>query len=327
MPRLPRRRFAALAGASLAALPLSSARAQAWPAKPLRLIVPYPPGGTTDTLARVIAGKLAEPLGQPVLVDNKAGAAGNIGTDLAAKAPADGHTLCLGNNSTHATNQTLFPNAGFDAARDFAGISLVATVTHVLVAHPDFAAKSLAALIADAKARPGKIDYASSSPGSASHLAMELFKGALGIDLTHVPYKGVAPAVQDLVAGQVPVGFMTLPAVKGQIDAGKLRALAVTSAKRHPTLPDAPTIAEAAIPGFLADAWFGVFAPKGVAPAIIARLNAEIHKALAAPDARDAIVKAGFDIVTSTPAETDAFVTAEIAKWAGVVKRAGVKAE
>ncbi|HEX2885879.1 tripartite tricarboxylate transporter substrate binding protein [Vineibacter terrae] len=319
---MPFHRRSFLAGLSLmAAAP--TARAQSWPAKPIRLVVPYPAGGSTDVLARVIAERLTATLGQQVIVDNKPGASGNLGSDLVAKAPADGYTLVMGNNATHATNQSLFPNHPYDAAKDFAPIALVAGVTHVLVVHPDVPATDIRAFVAWAKAQGGKVNYASTGNGSASHLTMELFKGLAKIDLTHVPYKGTAPAVQDLVSGQVSTSFQTMPSVIGQIRAGKLRALATTGKARAPALPDVPTVAETLFPGFESDAWFALFAPAGTSADIVTRLNGDILKAMALPEVKDVAAKAGFEVVTSSPAELGTFVRAEIEKWAKVVKASG----
>ena len=312
-------------------LPLAAAAvsvdAQAWPAKPLRLVVPYPAGGPTDVLARSLAAKMGEGLGQQIVVDNKPGGAGNIGSDIGAKAAPDGYTLTMGNNATHATNQTLIPATPFDASKDFAAIGLTTTVTHVLVVHPEVPAKTIQEFVAWARTEGDKLSYASTGNGSASNLAMELFKGATGIQAMHVPYRGSAPAVQDLLGGQVKCSFQTLPSVLAQIRAGKLRALAVSSLKRNANLPDVPTVDETVVKGFQADAWFGLFAPAGTPTDVITRLNVEMMKALKDPATAEAIVKAGFDITPSNPAELGDFVKVEIVKWAKVVKDSGAKAE
>jgi tripartite-type tricarboxylate transporter receptor subunit TctC len=270
---------------------------------------------------------MGEGLGQTIVVDNKPGGAGNIGSEIVAKAPPDGYALVMGNNATHATNQTLIPATTFDAARDFAAIGLTTTVTHVLVVNPEVPAKTIQEFVAWARAQGDKVSYASTGNGSASNLAMELFKTALDLKAVHVPYRGSAPAVQDLLAGQVSCSFQTLPSVLGQIRAGKLRALAVSSLKRNANLPDVPTVDETMIKGFNADAWFGLFAPAATPPEIIARLNAELQKALADPATAETIVKAGFDITPSSAADLTAFVKTEIVKWAKVVKDSGAKAE
>ena len=313
------------------ALPLiglaGSARAEAWPAKPLRLVVPYPAGGPTDVLARALAAKMGEGLGQQIVVDNKPGGAGNIGSEIGAKAAPDGYTLTMGNNATHATNQTLIPATPFDASKDFAAIGLTTTVTHVLVVHPDVPARTIQEFVTWAKAEGDKLSYASTGNGSASNLAMELFKGATGLQAVHVPYRGSAPAVQDLIGGVVKCSFQTLPSVLSQIRAGKLRALAVSSLKRNANLPDVPTVDETVVKGFQADAWFGLFAPARTPDDIVARLNAEMVRALKDPATAEVIAKAGFDITPSSSAELADFVTVEIVKWAKVVKDSGAKAE
>jgi tripartite-type tricarboxylate transporter receptor subunit TctC len=312
-------------------LPLAAAAvsvdAQAWPAKPLRLVVPYPAGGPTDVLARSHSARMGEGLGQQIVVDNKPGGAGNIGSDIGAKAAPDGYTLTMGNNATHATNQTLIPATPFDASKDFAAIGLTTTVTHVLVVHPEVPAKTIQEFVAWARTEGDKLSYASTGNGSASNLAMELFKGATGIQAMHVPYRGSAPAVQDLLGGQVKCSFQTLPSVLAQIRAGKLRALAVSSLKRNANLPDVPTVDETVVKGFQADAGFGLFAPAGTPTDVITRLNVEMMKALKDPATAEVIVKAGFDITPSNPAELGDFVKVEIVKWAKVVKDSGAKAE
>jgi tripartite-type tricarboxylate transporter receptor subunit TctC len=325
VPALSRRLVLALPLTTLV-LP-GAARAETWPTHSLRLVVPYPAGGPTDVVARALAARMSEGLGQTIVVDNKPGGAGNIGSEIVAKAPPDGYALVMGNNATHATNQTLIPATTFDAARDFAAIGLTTTVTHVLVVNPEVPAKTVQEFVAWARAQGDKVSYASTGNGSASNLAMELFKTALDLKAVHVPYRGSAPAVQDLLAGQVSCSFQTLPSVLGQIRASKLRALAVSSLKRNPNLPDVPTVDETMIKGFNADAWFGLFAPAGTPPEIIARLNAELQKALADPATAETIVKAGFDITPSSAADLTAFVKTEIVKWAKVVKDSGAKAE
>jgi tripartite-type tricarboxylate transporter receptor subunit TctC len=305
----------------------ASARAEAWPTKPLRLVVPYPAGGPTDVLARALAAKMGEGLGQQIVVDNKPGGAGNIGSDIGAKAAPDGYTLTMGNNATHATNQTLIPATPFDASKDFAAIGLTTTVTHVLVVHPDVPAKTVQEFVTWAKAEGDKLSYASTGNGSASNLAMELFKGATGVQAVHVPYRGSAPAVQDLIGGVVKCSFQTLPSVLTQIRGNKLRALAVSSLKRNANLPDVPTVDETVVKGFQADAWFGLFAPAKTPDAIVARLNAEMMKSLKDPATAEVIVKTGFDITPSNPKELADFVKVEIVKWAKVVKDSGAKAE
>jgi tripartite-type tricarboxylate transporter receptor subunit TctC len=319
-----RRRHLLPAAAAWLAL-AHTVHAQAWPARPIRLVIPYPAGGSTDILGRAVALRMGDALGQPIVVDNKPGASGNIGSDMVAKATPDGYMLVVGNNATHATNQSLFAQMPYDAAKDFAAIGLMATVTHVLVVHPDLPAKTIDLFVRMAGATPSALNYASTGNGSASHLTMELFREQMGLKMEHVPYRGAAPAVQDLLSGQVNCSFQTLPSVLPQIQAGKLRALAVTSRRRHPQLPDVPTVAESVIPAFESDAWFGLFAPAGTPANIITRLNTELLKALADTTTRDAVIRAGFDVTTSSPAELTAFVQAEIVKWAKVVKASGAK--
>lgn len=314
---------AACAGAVLA----GAAAAQTYPSQPVRLVVPYPAGGPTDVLGRVIAQKLTESLGQPVVVDNRPGASGNVGSDLVAKAVPDGYTLVLGNNATHATNESLFPNMPYRTLRDFAPIILVATVTNMVTVNPGVPATSIAELVALAKRQPGKLNYGSTGNGSAAHLIGEMFKGTAGIDLVHVPYRGSAPAVTDLLSGQVQVMFATLPTVLPHVQADKLRGLAVTAARRLPSLPNVPTLAEAGYPGLVADAWFGLFAPASTPAAIVARLNAETAKGLQAADARDTLAKQGFALTSSTPAEFAEHVRGEVAKWAKVIKDSGAKVD
>jgi tripartite-type tricarboxylate transporter receptor subunit TctC len=270
---------------------------------------------------------MSEGLGQQIVVDNKPGGAGNVGSDIGAKAAPDGYTLTMGNNSTHATNQTLIPATPFDASKDFAAIGLATTVTHVLVVHPDVPARTIQEFMAWAKAEGDKLSYASTGNGSASNLAMELFKGATGLQAVHVPYRGSAPAVQDLLAGQVRCSFQTMPSVLAQIRAGKLRALAVSALKRNANLPDVPTVDETVVKGFQADAWFGLFAPARTPSDIVERLNAEMMKALKDPATAEVISKTGFDITPSNPKELADFVKVEIVKWAKVVKDSGAKAE
>ena len=309
---------ALLLGASLAS-------AQDYPNKPIRVIVPYPAGGPTDVLARLVGQKAGEAMGQAVVVDNRGGAGGVIGTDAVAKAAADGYTLGLANNATHATNSSLYPTLPYDAVKDFAPIALVATVTHVLVTHPSLGFKSVADLVAYAKANPGKLNIASTGNGSASHLAAELFKSRAAIDMVHVPYRGAAPAVNDLLGNQVQVMIATLPTVLQHIQAGTLTALAVAGMERWPALPNLPTIDQSGMPGFNADAWFGFVAPAKTPPAVIAKLNAEIAKVMAQADVKEKLFQLGFLATTSTPEVFGTFIRDETVKWAEVVKISGAK--
>ncbi|MEO8675947.1 MAG: tripartite tricarboxylate transporter substrate binding protein [Casimicrobiaceae bacterium] len=310
---------------ALLALAAIVASAQTYPAKPIRLVVPFPPGGATDILARDVAQKLTEAWGQQVIVDNRPGAGGNIGSELVAKAAPDGYTLEMGTVGTHAINASLYAKMPYDHVKDFAPVILVAGVPNVLVVNPALPANSVAELIAYAKANPGKLNFASSGNGTSIHLSGELFKFMAGVQMTHVPYKGSAPALQDLLGGQVQLMFDNLPPSLPQIKAGKLRALAVTSLTRAPALPDVPTMAEAGLPGFEASSWFGVLAPAGTPPAIVTKLNAEIAKWLATPEAKERLSKQGANAAGGTPEDFAKHIAAETAKWAKVVKDSGAK--
>jgi tripartite-type tricarboxylate transporter receptor subunit TctC len=304
-----------------------SAVAQAYPAKPVRVVVPYPAGGPVDILGRLIAQRLTESFGQPFVVDNRAGAGGNIGSEFVAKSAPDGYTLVVGNNATHATNESLYPNLPYATLRDFAPIALVATVTNIVVVYPGLPVASTPELIAYAKRNPGKLNYASSGNGSAAHLTGELFKIATGTDIIHVPYRGAAPATTDLMSGQVGLMFATAPSVLQQVQAGTLRAIAVTSAKRVPSQPNLPTVAEAGLPDFSSDVWFGFLAPAGTPVEIIGKLNAEIVKAANAADIREKLAVQGFEIATSTPEQFVAYIRVEVAKWAKIIKESGAKVD
>ena len=313
--------------AVLAAAGGALAQAPAYPSKPIRLVVPFPPGGATDILAREVAQKLTEAWGQSVVVDNRPGAGGNIGAELVARAAPDGYTLLMGTVGTHAINASLYAKLPYDHVKDFAPVILVAGVPNVLVVNPALPVNTVAELIAYAKANPGKLNFASSGNGTSIHLSGELFKVMAGVQMTHVPYKGSAPAVADLISGQVQLMFDNLPPSLPQIKAGKLRALAVTSATRAPALPDVPTIAEAGLPGFEASSWFGVLAPAGTPPAIVARLNAEIAKWLASPEAREKLSKQGANAAGGSPEDFAKHIAAETTKWAKVVKDSGAKVD
>ncbi len=317
---------AAAAFAALSAAPFAGAQAT-YPTKPLRIVVPFPAGGTTDILARAVAQKLSETLGQPAVVDNRPGAGGNIGAELVAKAPPDGHTLLMGTVGTHAINASLYAKMPYDHVRDFAPIILVAGVPNVLVVHPSVPVNNVQELIAYAKANPGKLNFASSGSGTSIHLSGELFKTMAGVQMAHVPYKGSAPAVTDLLGGQVQLMFDNLPSALPHIKAGKLKALAVTSATRAATLPDVPTIAESGLAGFDATSWFGLLAPAGTPQPIIARLNSEVAKWLASAEAKEKMAALG---ANPTGHATDEFVrhiAAETSKWAKVVKESGAKVD
>lgn len=299
------------------------ATAAQYPDKPVHLVVPYPAGGPVDVLARVLGQRLSDTLGQPFIVDDRPGASGTVGSEFVARAAPDGYTLVMGNNATHATNESLYPNLHYATLRDFAPIGLAATVTNILVVAPNLPMHSVAELIAYAKARPGNLNYASSGSGSAAHLTGEMFKLMTGTDIVHIPYKGAAPATTDLLAGQVGLMFASAPSVFQYVKAGRLHALAVTSAARWQSLPDVPTIAEAGVPGFTSEVWFGLFAPAGTPRDIVGRLNAALLKTTAGADVRAKLAEEGFDVTTDTPEEFRAFIAAEITKWADVIKRSG----
>ena len=313
-------------GAVLALL-ATGAWGQAYPAKPIRLVVPFPAGGTTDILARAVGQKLTEAWGQPVVVDNRPGAGGNIGAELVAKAASDGYTLLMGTVGTHAINASLYAKMPYDHIKDFAPVILVAGVPNVLVVNPAVPVNSVQELIAYAKANPGRLNFASSGSGTSIHLSGELFKVMAGVQMTHIPYKGSAPALQDLIGGQVQLMFDNLPSALPQIKGGKLRALAVTSATRAAALPDVPTVAEAGLPGFEASSWFGVLAPAGTPVAIIARLNAEIANWLASPEAREKLASQGANAAGGSPEDFAKHIAAETAKWQKVVKESGAKVD
>ena len=305
----------------------SSPFAQNYPAKPLRMITPVSAGSAVDTVARVVGQKMSDSWGQQVVVDNRIGANGIIGTEAAAKSPADGYTLFLGNDAMLATNPNLYSKLPYDPVRDFAPVTLAAWIPLVLVVHSSLPVKSVKELIALAKARPGEVNYASGGNGSPQHLPMEMLKAATGIKLVHVPYKGLIPALNDVVGGQVPVMFAGMSGALPHIQSGRLRALAVGGLKRSPALPAVPTVAEAGVPGFNYAAWTGFLVPAGTSKDIVVRLHAEITRILALPDVRDKLVSLGFELAGSTPEEFGALIRNDIARVAKVVKDAGIRVE
>ncbi|MEI7568233.1 MAG: tripartite tricarboxylate transporter substrate binding protein [Alcaligenaceae bacterium] len=294
-------------------------QAQDFPSKPVKLIVPFPPGGGTDILARPIAQKLSEKWGQTVIVENRGGAGGNIGTKAAADAPADGYTLILGTVGTHAVNQSLYVSAGFDSTIDFAAITMVANTTNILVVHPSVPAQTMAELLAYARANPNKLNYASPGNGSPSHLATEIFKSMAGVELVHVPYKGSGPALADMLGGQIQFWIANSPVVLQHIETGKLRALASTSAKRPAVAANIPTIDEAGLKGYEADTWFGIFAPAKTPKAVLAQLNQDIVAVLNLPDVRQKFSAEGAEIVADSSASFTQRLHADIAKWKKVI--------
>uniref|UniRef100_UPI0030F7E8A3 Bug family tripartite tricarboxylate transporter substrate binding protein n=1 Tax=uncultured Acidovorax sp. TaxID=158751 RepID=UPI0030F7E8A3 len=301
----------------------TSALAQAYPTKPVTIIVPFAAGGTTDILARIIGQALTAELGQSVVVDNRAGAGGNIGGQAAAKATPDGHTLFMGTVGTHAINASLYKKMPFDPVKDFAPLTRVANVPNLLVANPAQPYKSVKDLIAYAKANPGKVNFGSSGNGSSIHLSGELFKSLAKVDMQHVPYKGSAPAVTDLMGNQIGIMFDNMPSAIQHVRSGSLVPLAVTTAKRSPELPNVPTIAEAGVPGYEATSWFGMFAPAGTPAPVLAKLNAAIVKVLAQPDVKKKINEQGAEVYSETPEQFAAFIQAESVKWGKVVKESG----
>jgi tripartite-type tricarboxylate transporter receptor subunit TctC len=299
--------------------------ATGFPDRPVRLIVPFPPGGGTDILARPVAQKLGEKWGQPVIIENRAGAGGNIGTEAAARAPADGYTLVLGTVGTHAINQSLYRHLPYDAVRDFAAITLVANTPNVLVLNPAVPARSVQELIALAKARPGALNYASPGNGTPPHLAAEIFKNMAGVSITHVPYKGSGPAMTDLLGGQVQMMIANAPVVLPYIKSGKLIGLASTSAARPATLRDLPTLAESGLKGYEADTWYGLFAPAGTPPEVVQKLNADVVAVLKSPEIQAFFAQQGAEVIGDSPADASAKVRAEVEKWHGVIQSIGLK--
>ena len=324
--------FRLLAMAIVASVGFSTAHAQSWPSKPVRIIVPFPPGGTTDIVARSLGVELQKMWGQPVIIENRAGAGGNVGAEAVAKSPNDGYTLLMGTVGTHAINAPLFAQAGnkmpFDPVKDFVPITLAAGVPNVMVVHPKVPVNSVSEFIAYAKANPGKLNMASSGNGTSIHLTGELFKTMTGTYMVHLPYRGSAPAVSDLLAGNTDVMFDNLPSALPHIKAGKLKALAVTSRARSPALPNVPTIEEAAkLNGFDASSWFGLFAPAGTSRTIVDKIQADVAKALAMPEVRERFVAQGAQPSGSTPDQFAAFIRAETDKWTKVVKISNAKVD
>ena len=303
----------------------SSAAAQAYPSKPVRLIVPFPPGGAVDAVARVVADRLSQSLGQQVVIDNRGGAGGTIGAAAAATAPADGYTLFIGTASTHGTNANLYSKLSYDPVKDFAPISLLVTTPFILVTHPAVPAKNAAELVALAKASPGKLNYGSYGNGSSNHLAAELFRAQAGIEIVHVPYRGAAPAIQDLMAGQIQFMFDSFPTSNPHIQAGSIRLIGVGGEKRSSLLPNVPTVAESGLAGYAAGTWFGLLAPAGTAAAVIQRLNRETLHALADPGLRERLIGMGTEPAGTSPAEFAHVIETEINKWAQLIRDRGIK--
>jgi tripartite-type tricarboxylate transporter receptor subunit TctC len=301
-----------------------AAQAQSYPSKPITLIVPFPPGGTSDFSGRLIAQELSKQIGQPVVVENKGGANGNIGSAQAARAPADGYTLVLSGVGSHAINAAIYKDMPYDPVKDFAHITMIASGPNAIAAHPDFPGKSLKEMIDLARANPDKYHYASSGNGASNHMTMELLKQRAGIKIVHVPYRGGGPALNDVLAGQVPLIVQNADALLQHGQSGKLRILATTGAERGAMFPDTPTVAEAGFPGFSAVSWTGISAPARTPAAIIARLHAEIAKAIHGPAATERLVAIGLKPSGNSPEEFTQFVTAEVAQWDKVAKSANI---
>ena len=325
--------LAALFGLMCAASPVSQAQTapSAYPSRPIVMLVPQTAGGTNDIVGRVVGQKLAEVLGTSIVVDNRPGAGGNIGTQAAARAPKDGYTLLMTISSSQAINPALYKNPGFDPVKDFRPVSLIGAVPNVLLVHPSFPAKSVAELLAMAKGKPNDYQYASAGNGTLNHLLGEMLGSMAGVQLQHVPYKGVAPALNDVLGGQLPMLFASLPSALSHIKAGKLRALAVSGAARSPVLPDVPTIAET-VPGYNGTLWIGLFAPAGVSQEVLTRLQDGMGKVLAAKDLRDKLEQLGVEMAAPadkpvSPEQFAAILSEDIAKWARIVKSSGASVD
>ena len=309
------------------ALLSTAAAAQTWPAKPVRLMVPFPPGGSTDIVARIVAQKLGERLGQSFVIENRGGAGGTIGTALIAKSPPDGYNLMVASTSTHVVAPSVYTKLEYDPVKDFAPVGLMAVSPYLLVVNPALPAKTLKEFVALAKKQPGKLNYASAGVGSTTHLAMEMLKLASNTYMLHIPYNGNGPAGTAVIGGQVEALFGSLPALLPHAKAGRARALAVGTLKRSPSLPEVPTVAESGYAGFDASLWLAIMAPANTPPAIVERLNKELNALVAAADTRDAFDKAGTEPLTGSPADLAALMRAGIPKYAAIVKAAGVKPE
>lgn len=316
--------LAAVAALAMATVP--AVLAQAWPAKPIRIVVPFPPAGSTDAIGRLLANELGKQLGQTVVVDNKGGANGNIGSDFVAKAAPDGYTLLISGVGSNAINYGVYPKMAY-ADKDFSHITLLATGPNVLVANPEFPARTMAEFLTLARANPGKYSHASSGSGSSGHLSMEMLKQAGGLNLVHVPYKGGAAAFTDLIGGQVPLLFINQDNALPFVKSGKVRALAVTSLERNPAYPDTPTVSESGFPGFSAVSWFGLSGPAGMPREVVKRLSEASVKAFSSPEIREKLQATGFVIVAGSPEQFSDFVKNEIAKWGKTARAANVQAD
>jgi tripartite-type tricarboxylate transporter receptor subunit TctC len=316
-----------IATCALLALWAGSTAAQTYPAKPIRLMVPFPPGGSTDIVARIVAQKLAAQLGQPLVIENRGGAGGTLGAAVVAKAPADGYNLVVGTTSTHVVAPSVYQKLEYDPVKDFAPIGLMAVTPYLLVVNPGVPAKNVKELVALMRSQPGKLNYASAGVGSTTHLAMEMLKGASQTYALHIPYNGNGPAGTAVIAGQVEILFGSMPAVLPHAKSGRVRALAVGTPKRSPSLPDVPTVAESGYAGFDASLWLALMAPAGTPAALIERLNRELIAAVGSKETSEALDKNGAEPITSTPAELAAMIQEGVSKYAKIVKDAGVKPE
>lgn len=316
--------FAALAAFSTTAI--TSARAQTYPERPLRFVIPFPPGGGADNLARIVGQAAGEKLNQQIVIDNRAGAGGNIAAEVVSKAAPDGYTL-LQANVSHAISTSLYKKLNYDLLHDFVAVTQLASIPFLLAVHPGTSIASVKELTARAKAKPGELAYGSSGSGGPSHLAMELYKSMAGVDVRHIPYKGAAPIAADLISGQIHMTFFTVSAALPHVASGRVRPIAIASARRSPLAPDVPTFVESGLPGFEATTWFGVMAPRGTTRPVIGRLHAVFTGVLKAPEVRERILKQGFEIVGSTPEEFASHVKSEIPKWAKVVKASGASVD
>jgi tripartite-type tricarboxylate transporter receptor subunit TctC len=312
--------------AACAALGAPAVQAQRFPERPIRFVVPFPPGGGNDILARALAPKMAEFLGQPVVIDNRPGAGGNIGTDLVAKAAPDGHTIVIASNQV-TMNPWLYSKLPFDIEKDFAPVALIASVPMVLVVNPALPAANVKELIALAKSQPGKLNHSTPGGGTPQHIAFEVFNYAAGIQVTHVPYKGTGPAIADLLGGQVQAAFATLASVDGHVKAGKLRALAVATPQRSQAMPSVPTVDESALPGFEVSLWYSILAPANTPREVVSRLSADIAKTLMLPEMRERLVAQGFEVSYLNPDQTSELVKRDLGRWQKSLKDIGLKLE
>jgi tripartite-type tricarboxylate transporter receptor subunit TctC len=314
-----------LLAAALAVTPCGAVAADRYPDKPIRFLVPYPPGGSTDPIVRIVSQKLSEAWKEQIVIDNRGGGGGNVASDIVAKAPADGYTVLLGTVSTICINPALYPKLPFDPVKDLAPVSLIVSGFYLLATHPSFAAASVADLVAVARSKPGHLNYASGGAGSAPHLAMELLKQMAKIELTHVPYKGTGPALNDVVGGHLPMLFGSAASILPLAKANRVKVLAMTGAKRSATMPEIPTVAEGGFPGFEVDSWYGMLAPARTPPAVMATLHREVARAVQLPDVRARFAALGLEPVGNDPAQFAKIIRNDLARWADVVRRGNIR--